>query len=229
MSEAPPNMGLVPLSGALGGSRLFQLGAEASGRDLAVTPSLNAESETKGGRALAVLDFAQPTLAGWAEAERDGALFKRQPEGGAMCGEVHAAYSPEVNIWSSADIHFGLTDAGGQFSDTLNMAAPDKPLWYLREWFATQDKIQRTLITELGWLPAKANKVWHDLQEPKPSEMHEIAALLNIRPHELMMPPEEAFRIRRLEAAVREVAKEEAAAGVTKPETETKKRTGRAA
>lgn len=88
------------------------------------------------------------------------------------------------------------------------MAAPEKPLWYLQEWFATQDKIQRTLITELGWLPAKANKVWHGLQEPKPSEMHEIAALLNIRPHELMMHPEEAMRIRRLEAAVREVAKE---------------------
>jgi len=113
-----------------------------------------------------------------------------------------------VNIRSSRDIHFWLTDAAQPFSDNLNMAAPEKPLWYLQEWFATQDKIQRTLVTELGWLPAKANKIWHGIQEPKPSEMHEIAALLNIRPHELMMPPEEAFRIRRLEAAVREVALE---------------------
>ncbi len=125
-----------------------------------------------------------------------------------MCGKIHASYSPEVNIRSSRDIHFWLTDAAQPFSDNLNMAAPEKPLWYLQEWFATQDKIQRTLVTELGWLPAKANKIWHGIQEPKPSEMHEIAALLNIRPHELMMPPEEAFRIRRLEAAVREVALE---------------------
>ena len=129
-----------------------------------------------------------------------------------MLSECHASYSPEVNIGSSGDIHFWLTDGRARFSDNLNMAAPETPLWYLQEWFATQDKIQRTLITELGWLPAKANKVWHGLQEPKPSEMHEIAALLNIRPHELMMHPEEAMRIRRLEAAVREVAKEEAAA-----------------
>lgn len=129
-----------------------------------------------------------------------------------MLSECHALYSPQVNIRSSADIHFWLTDGTARFSDNLNMAAPEKPLWYLQEWFATQDKIQRTLITELGWLPAKANKVWHGLQEPKPSEMHEIAALLNIRPHELMMHPDEAMRIRRLEAAVREVAKEEAAA-----------------
>ena len=123
-----------------------------------------------------------------------------------MLSESHALYSPEVNIGSSADIHFRSTDVLSPFSDNLNMAAPDKPLWYLQEWFATQDKIQRTLITELGWLPGKAYKVWHGIQEPKPSEMHDIAAFLNIRPHELMMHPEDAMRIRRLEAAVREVA-----------------------
>lgn len=127
-----------------------------------------------------------------------------------MLSEGHTAYSPEVNIGSSADIHFTRTDVLSRFSDNLNMAAPDKPLWYLQEWFATQDKIQRTLITELGWLPGKAYKVWHGIQEPKPSEMHDIAAFLNIRPHELMMHPEDAMRIRRLEAAVREVAASEA-------------------
>lgn len=222
-------MALVPLSGAFGGSSLFQLVTETARRNAPFAPSLDAEGEAQRSRTLAVLNLAEPALTGRRETESDSALFKRQSEGGAMCGEIHASYSPEVNIRSSAHIHFGVTDAGRQFSDTLNMAAPDKPLWYLQEWFATQDKIQRTLITELGWLPAKANKVWHGLQEPKPSEMHEIAALLNIRPHELMMPPEEAFRIRRLEAAVREVAKEEAAAGVAPPEVETKKRSGRAA
>lgn len=148
-----------------------------------------------------------------------------------MCGEVHASYSPEVNIRSRRDIHFTLTDAPPAFSDNLNMAAPEKPLWYLQQWFATQDKIQRTLVTELGWLPAKANKIWHGIQEPKPSEMHEIAALLNIRPHELMMPPEEAFRIRRLEAAVREVAQEAApstpVAGKGSPAAETPKSPGK--
>lgn len=144
-----------------------------------------------------------------------------------MLSECHASYSPEVNLASRLDIHFRLTDGVPRFSDNLNMAAPEKQLWYLQEWFATQDKIQRSLITELGWLPAKANKVWHGLQEPKPSEMHEIAALLNIRPHELMMHPEEAMRIRRLEADVREVAKEEAASA-PKPDAD-KKATGRAA
>lgn len=106
------------------------------------------------------------------------------------------------------------------------MAALEQPLWYLQEWFATQGKIQRSLVTELGWLPAKANKVWHGIQEPKPSEMHEIAAFLNIRPHELMMHPDDAMRIRRLEAAVREVVKDDAASA---PVSAEKKPAGRAA
>lgn len=175
-----------------------------------LAPRLYPKGEAQGGVTFAVLNFREPPLACRAQPERSGAVFEREAERGSVPCEFHASYSPEVNIRSSRDIHFRLTDASQPFSDNLNMAAPEKPLWYLQEWFATQDKIQRTLVTELGWLPAKANKIWHGIQEPKPSEMHEIAALLNIRPHELMMPPEEAFRIRRLEAAVREVAQESA-------------------
>lgn len=97
------------------------------------------------------------------------------------------------------------------------MAAPETPLWFLQEWFATQEKIQRTLVTELDWLPGKAHKIWHGIQEPRVSEIHDIAALLNIKPHELLMHPEEAMRIRRLEAALKEVASEPAAS-VAKPD-----------
>lgn len=86
------------------------------------------------------------------------------------------------------------------------MAAPDRPLWYLQEWFATSGRKQRDLVTGLDWLPAKANKVWHGVQEPRTSEIHEIAAFLNIAPHELLMPPEEAMRIRRVQSVLSEVA-----------------------
>ncbi len=88
----------------------------------------------------------------------------------------------------------------------MNMAAPDRPLWYLQEWFATQGRIQRDLITKLDWLPAKANKVWHGVQLAKLDEVAEIADLLNIAPWELLMPPEEAMKIRRLKSVLAEVA-----------------------
>ncbi|WP_292223846.1 hypothetical protein [Brevundimonas sp.] len=85
------------------------------------------------------------------------------------------------------------------------MAAPETPLWYLQEWFAVAGKKQRDLVTGLDWLPAKANKVWHGVQEPKSSEIHEIAAFINIAPHELLMPPEEAMKLRRLKSVLNEV------------------------
>lgn len=85
------------------------------------------------------------------------------------------------------------------------MAAPDRPLWYLQEWFATQGRIQRDLITKLDWLPAKANKVWHGVQIAKLDEVAEIADLLNISPWELLMAPEEAMRLRRLKSVLAEV------------------------
>lgn len=86
------------------------------------------------------------------------------------------------------------------------MAAPDRPLWYLQEWFATQGRIQRDLITKLDWLPAKANKVWHGVQIAKLDEVAEISDLLNIAPWELLMPPEDAMRLRRLRSVLEEVA-----------------------
>lgn len=82
------------------------------------------------------------------------------------------------------------------------MAAPEGTHWYLHEWFAAQGKIQRSLVTELGWLPAKANKIWHGVQEPKLSEIAEIAAMLNIDPNELLIHPEQAMAARRLHSAV---------------------------
>ena len=123
-----------------------------------------------------------------------------------MLSEGHAVYSPQVNIRSSEDFHLGLTDVSSACSHDVNMAAPETPLWYLQEWFAVAGKKQRDLVTGLDWLPAKANKVWHGVQEPKSSEIHEIAAFINIDAHELLMPPEEAMKLRRLKSVLNEVA-----------------------
>lgn len=124
-----------------------------------------------------------------------------------MLSEVHAGYSPEVNAASMAHFHLALTDTRLGNSDHLNMARPETEIWYLHEWFETQGMIQRDLITKLDWLPAKAHKIWHGVQPPKLHEAAEIAGLLNIRTHELLMPPEDAMRIRRIEATLAEVAK----------------------
>ena len=97
-------------------------------------------------------------------------------------------------------------------SHHVNMEQPDGPDWYLHEWFATAGLKQHDLVKKLDYPKNTASRLWHGLQPFRRDHVQAISELLNIRPHELLMHPEDAMRIRRLEAAVREVAKEEAAA-----------------
>lgn len=96
--------------------------------------------------------------------------------------------------------------AESAFSHHRIMARPDDQIVFLQEWFATIGKKQHALIAELGWAPQKANRIWHRLQPLRDTEIGEVAGLLNIRPHELLMHPEDAMRLRRVQATINEVA-----------------------
>lgn len=181
-------------------------GVHAGGRYRAAAPALDAQGKAQGSASLPILDVRKPANGLGRQAKVCRTLGESEASGLTVFGEQHTACSPQVNIASSIDFHFGLTDTDSQFSHDLNMAAPDRPLWYLQEWFATQQRIQRDLITKLDWLPAKANKVWHGVQIAKLDEVAEIADLLQIAPWELLMPPEEAMKLRRIRSVLAEVA-----------------------
>lgn len=183
-----------------------EIRTDRGGRHDAAAPPLDPESEANGGGPLAVLYLRQPSNRLGRELKLAGGLREREPTTLAMFRKKHAGCSPEVNIRSSADFHSAITDRDRAFSHDVNMAAPDRPLWFLQEWFATQGLIQRDLITKLDWLPAKANKVWHGVQIAKLDEVAEIADLLQIASWELLMAPEEAMRLRRLRSVLAEVA-----------------------
>lgn len=85
------------------------------------------------------------------------------------------------------------------------MAAPASHDWYLREWFATQGLKQRDMVTKLDYQSTLAFRLWHGIQPYRRDNIEDIAALLNIKPHELLMPPEEAMKLRRLQSAIAEV------------------------
>ena len=95
-------------------------------------------------------------------------------------------------------------------SHHLNMENSAGPDWYLHEWFATAGLKQNDLVTKLDYPKNSAYRLWHGLQPFRRDHVQAISALLTIKPHELLMHPEDAMRIRRLEAAVREVAQEAA-------------------
>lgn len=101
------------------------------------------------------------------------------------------------------------------------MAAPAHHGWYLQEWFATLDRIQFDLVTELGYHRGTAHKLWHGLQPYRRDNVEDIAAMLNIQPWELLMPPEEAMSLRKLRSAIAEVARTEPEALPSPPRTGT--------
>lgn len=99
-----------------------------------------------------------------------------------------------------------------------------KHTWYLREWMeqSSPPKIQADLCRNegqggLGWSKAKAHDVWHGQQYTQ-ALMDELAPWLNIRPFELLLPPEVAMAIRRVrDDAARIVHDTAAAAAIDKP------------
>jgi hypothetical protein len=100
------------------------------------------------------------------------------------------------------------------FSHPMEMATTgDGGGWYLREWFETAGLKQFDLVTKLDYQRASAHKLWHGLQPYRRDHVDEISALLNIRPFELLMHPDEAMAARRLRSVIAEVARSEPAAG----------------
>lgn len=87
-------------------------------------------------------------------------------------------------------------DAGGYNG---RMAAPRFD-WYLKDWLHALSKKQADIVRDLDWNKAKVSLMIRGLQPYTREEVNELAEYLNIRPHELLLPPEEAFAARRLRA-----------------------------
>lgn len=91
-------------------------------------------------------------------------------------------------------------------SHHVNMERAPQHDWFLHEWFNTQGLKQADLVKQLGYPKNTANRLWHGLQPYRRDHIDEIAALLNIAPHELLMSPEDAMKIRRMQSVLSEVA-----------------------
>jgi len=79
------------------------------------------------------------------------------------------------------------------------MSAPQHD-WYLKEWLKTCEKKQADIVRDLDWNKAKVSLMIRGLQPYTREEVNELATYLNIRPHELLMHPEDAMAARRLHA-----------------------------
>ena len=71
--------------------------------------------------------------------------------------------------------------------------------WYLPEHAAIHGKRQADAERDLGWSRAKTSDLWNLKQRYTQESVDEAANWLGIRPYELLMPPEDAERLRKLE------------------------------
>jgi transcriptional regulator with XRE-family HTH domain len=78
--------------------------------------------------------------------------------------------------------------------------------WYLREWLQSSGKKQADVVNDLDWNKARVSLMLSGKQQYTRDAINEISDWLHIRPHELLMHPDEAYRLRRIQSTALEIA-----------------------
>ncbi len=85
---------------------------------------------------------------------------------------------------------------------------PPRHDWFLREWLRTLHKKQSDIVRDLDWNKARVSLMLRGEQPYTRDAVNELSAYLNLRPHELLMHPDDAMAIRRLKADMIRLAHE---------------------
>lgn len=72
--------------------------------------------------------------------------------------------------------------------------------WYLREWLDALNKRQSDIVRDLDWNKARVSLMIRGAQQYTRDAVNELADYLNLRPHELLMHPDDAMALRRFKA-----------------------------
>ena len=97
-----------------------------------------------------------------------------------------------------------VEDPAENGEEVLQTSTPPRKLrhrWYLAEWSLILGRTQADAVRELGWNKSTASHLWNGKQRYSQDYVDEIAVWLNIRPYELLMPPDVAMAFRRLQDA----------------------------
>lgn len=96
-------------------------------------------------------------------------------------------------------------NGGGGYNGVM---ADPRPDWFLGEWLKATGKKQKDIVRDLGWNKAKVSLMVNLKQPYTREEVNELADYLNVRPHELLMHPDDAFALRRLKAEMIRLVRE---------------------
>jgi len=74
--------------------------------------------------------------------------------------------------------------------------------WFIAAWSKSLGKRQVDFVNDLGWNKARVSLMFCGKQAYDREAVNEVAAYLQIAPHELLQHPADAMAIRQLRAAV---------------------------
>lgn len=77
--------------------------------------------------------------------------------------------------------------------------------WFIREWMDYYGVKQSKMTEIAGWSKASASQIYNGVQDYNPKLVKEAAAALNLQDYELLMPPERAMALRRLQASAEQI------------------------
>jgi hypothetical protein len=79
--------------------------------------------------------------------------------------------------------------------------------WFIREWMDMLGVRQRDMVERCDWSKATASQIYNGVQDYSPKIVKEAAQALNVEPWELLMQPERAMAIRRLQASAETIVR----------------------
>jgi hypothetical protein len=97
-----------------------------------------------------------------------------------------------------------LNDRFASVGYNWRMATPGHD-WYLKEWLKTLQKKQADIVRDLDWNKARISLMLRGKQPYDRDSLNELAAYLNLKPHELLMHPADAMAMRRIKSLAEEM------------------------
>lgn len=82
------------------------------------------------------------------------------------------------------------------------------PDWFLQDWMKTQRTIAADIARETGWAKSRVSEIVNGQTNYYREIVNELARVLRIQPFELLMHPDAAFAIRRLQDTALQIAAE---------------------
>lgn len=87
------------------------------------------------------------------------------------------------------------------------MALPVRDCYFV-EWLQHFELDQKDVVNGTGWNKSKASLFFKGDQRFHRDDIFTLADFLQIEPHELLMPPEKAMSLRRIQAELKRIAGE---------------------